>query len=68
MNKLFEKLSQQELGKEKESHERSIQYHKALADQLANHEVRKQQEYEQFLREKAMVDEIVRKISAEDEL
>ena len=67
MEKLHGHLLDNADVKEKEAHERSIQYHKALTDQLADHEARKQQEFEQFLREKAMVDEIVSKIVQEDE-
>ena len=58
---------QKDIEKEKVAHEKTLQYHKALADQLAGLEQRKQQDFEQFLKEKAMVDEIVRKIAKEDE-
>jgi hypothetical protein len=58
---------QKDLAKEKVAHEKTLQYHKELADQLAGLEQRKQQDFEQFLKEKAMVDEIVRKIAKEDE-
>jgi hypothetical protein len=67
MNKLHEEQKKKDLQKEKDAHERSIHYHKALEEQLADHETRKQQEYEQFLKEKAMIDEIVRRIIHEDE-
>ena len=59
-------LADSEKNKVKEAHERSINYHKELAKQLEDVENRKKQEYEQFLKEKAMVDEIVRKIARED--
>jgi hypothetical protein len=55
------------LEQEKKIYERSLTYQHALQSQLADSENRKQAEYEQFLREKAMVDEIVRKIAEEDE-
>jgi hypothetical protein len=59
-------LVDSEKSKVQEAHERSIKYHKDLANQLQDLENRKKQEYEQFLKEKAMVDEIVSKIAKED--
>jgi hypothetical protein len=59
-------LVESEKNRIQESHERSIMYHKDLANQLQDLENRKKQEYEQFLKEKAMVDEIVLKIARED--
>lgn len=59
-------LVESEKNRVLEAHERSINYHKDLANQLQDLENRKKQEYEQFLKEKAMVDEIVAKISRED--
>ncbi|KAJ3051021.1 mannosyl-oligosaccharide alpha-1,2-mannosidase [Rhizophlyctis rosea] len=54
------------LQKERETYEKSLEYHQALHDQLAEAEARRQAEFEQFLREKQMVDEVVRKIFEED--
>ncbi len=64
----MDKYKQKDIEKEKQAHERTLGYQKELAGQLAEHEARKQQEFEQFLKEKAMVDAIVRKIALEDEL
>jgi hypothetical protein len=67
MKRQLEQQRLKELENEKLAYERSLAYKDALQGQLAENETRKQAEYEQFLREKAMVDEIVRKILEEDE-
>ncbi|KAJ1556102.1 mannosyl-oligosaccharide alpha-1,2-mannosidase, partial [Cladochytrium tenue] len=67
MNQNLEAQLQRETEKEQARHERSLEYRDALQTQLADSEVRRQQEYELFLREKAMVDDIVRRILEEDE-
>ncbi len=56
-----------ELEHEKALYEKSIAYKEALHGQLEDVENRKQAEYEQFLKEKAMVDAVVAKIMEEDE-
>ncbi|KAJ8323485.1 hypothetical protein QVD99_006967 [Batrachochytrium dendrobatidis] len=56
-----------EVDKQRKAQERNIEYHQALNNQLAEAEVKKQQEYEQFLKEKAVVDEIVKRILEENE-
>ncbi|KAI8799676.1 tumor suppressor, Mitostatin-domain-containing protein [Cladochytrium replicatum] len=67
MNAQLEQARLAEIQKEEETYVRSRQYKRALQDQLEETEARKQAEWEQFLKEKAMVDEIVRKIAEEDE-
>nr|KAJ3420778.1 mannosyl-oligosaccharide alpha-1,2-mannosidase [Polyrhizophydium stewartii] len=67
MSAQAERAKEEETDRQKQIHERSIEYHKALHNQLAEAEVKKQQEYEQFLKEKAIVDEIVKRILEENE-
>ncbi|KAJ3329704.1 hypothetical protein HDU76_007345 [Blyttiomyces sp. JEL0837] len=66
MNRQLEILRLKEMEQEQAKYERSLAYKEALQTQLSEHETRKLGEYEQFLKEKAMVDEIVRKILEED--
>lgn len=66
MNKKLDLLKDQELTKEKMAYERSKQYQKALQSQLEETEDKKAKEYDQFLKEKQMVDDIVRNILEED--
>ncbi|KAI8914432.1 tumor suppressor, Mitostatin-domain-containing protein [Gorgonomyces haynaldii] len=61
------KLEQLELEKQRKNMERAAQYNDALNNQLQELEDRKKQEYETFLKEKALVDEVVQKIIEEDE-
>ena len=44
-----------------------MRYQEQLERQLAEKERRKQEAYEEFLKEKLMIDEIVRKIYEEDQ-
>lgn len=55
-----------EQEKEKLRWEESIQYQQELEKQLDEQEQKKQRAYEEFLKEKLMIDEIVRKIYEED--
>ena len=55
-----------ERAKEKASIERRDKYKAELEEQLAYAQVVKQQELEQFLRDKQQIDEIVNRILAED--
>ncbi|KAJ3019748.1 mannosyl-oligosaccharide alpha-1,2-mannosidase [Thoreauomyces humboldtii] len=68
MNEMLEKQKQQDLEADHQAYLKSIDYNNALNEQLLEQEARKQEEFEQFLREKAMVDDIVRKIMEEDAL
>lgn len=45
-----------------------MRYQRELEQQLADKERRRQEAYEEFLKEKLMVDEIVRKIYEEDQM
>lgn len=45
----------------------SIRYKHELEQQLKEQEIAKQKAYEEFLRDKLMIDDIVRKISDEDQ-
>lgn len=44
-----------------------VRYQQELERQLEEQEAKKQQAYEEFLKEKLMIDEIVRKIYEEDQ-
>ena len=50
-----------------ERYQESVRYQQELEKQLEEQERRKQEDYEEFLKEKLMIDEIVRKIHEEDE-
>merc|ERR1711976_265669 len=53
--------------KQLEEYEANVRYQQELERQLEEQEKKKQQEYEEHLKEKLMVDEIVRKIYEEDQ-
>lgn len=59
-------VEQQKL--EQKRHEEMVQYQRELEQQLLEREHRRQEAYEEFLKEKLMVDEIVRKIYEEDQM
>ncbi|KAJ3292805.1 mannosyl-oligosaccharide alpha-1,2-mannosidase [Rhizoclosmatium sp. JEL0117] len=67
MNRKLEIENQKAFEAEKRTYEKSVAYQHALQSQLVDFENRKLDEYEQFLKEKAMVDAIVAKILEEDE-
>ena len=46
---------------------KTVQYQHDLLEQLDQEQEKKRQEYQQFLKEKAMVDEIVKQILQQDE-
>lgn len=56
-----------ERQREMERYRESIRYQQELERQLEEQEEKKQQAYEEFLKEKLMIDEIVRKIYEEDQ-
>ena len=56
-----------ETAKEKQKWAESIRYQEELEKQLIEQEKQKQKAYEEFLKEKLMIDEIVRKIYEEDQ-
>lgn len=49
-------------------HEELLQYQRELDQQLLEREHKRQEAYEEFLKEKLLVDEIVRKIYEEDQM
>jgi hypothetical protein len=66
MNKKLQDEKDKALKHEQTTYERNMAYKDSLQNQLQDVENRKLLEYEQFLREKAMVDDIVRRIMEED--
>ena len=56
-----------ERQREMERYRESVRYQQELERQLEEQEEKKQQAYEEFLKEKLMIDEIVRKIYEEDQ-
>lgn len=59
------------MEQEKQEHKRYeevVQYQQELEQQLEEKEHKRQEAYEEFLKEKLMVDEIVRKIYEEDQM
>ncbi|XP_078734615.1 meiosis-specific nuclear structural protein 1-like isoform X1 [Lampetra fluviatilis] len=67
MREEYERESQVEQKKAHLRWEQTVRYQQDLEQQLEEKERRKQEGYEEFLREKLMVDEIVRKIYEEDQ-
>uniref|UniRef100_A0A3Q3XF62 Meiosis-specific nuclear structural protein 1 n=1 Tax=Mola mola TaxID=94237 RepID=A0A3Q3XF62_MOLML len=62
-----ERAAAEEQKLEQRRHEELVRYQRELEQQLADKERRRQEAYEEFLKEKLMVDEIVRKIYEEDQ-
>ena len=58
---------QEEESKEVVKLQKRFQYREDLHEQLEDAEKRKKEEYQRFLEEKKMVDEVVRKIMEDDE-
>ena len=67
MQEEYKRALEVEKEKEMQRWEESVQYQEQLERQLAEKERRKQDAYEEFLKEKLMIDEIVRKIYEEDQ-
>ena len=67
MKEEYQRALQVEREKEKQRWEESVHYQEQLERQLAEKERLKQEAYEEFLKEKLMIDEIVRKIYEEDQ-
>lgn len=53
---------------EQQRHEELVQYQKELEQQLMERERKRQDAYEEFLKDKLKVDEIVKKIYEEDQM
>lgn len=62
------RLLKEENAKQEKRDKERAQYYVDLEKQLEDQERRKQEAYEQLLKEKLMIDEIVRKIYEEDQL
>lgn len=62
-----EKVGQDELETQRKNQEKVEEYQKSLHKQVEEINQKKKDDYQQFLKEKAMVDEIVKKIMLENE-
>ncbi|XP_055955731.1 meiosis-specific nuclear structural protein 1 [Patella vulgata] len=67
MKKQHERASAEEEKRLKERYHEQVRYQQELERQLEEQEVNRQKAYEEFLKEKLMIDEIVRKIYEEDQ-
>ena len=67
MEEEYKRALEVEKQKEMQRWEESVCYQEQLEKQLAEKERLKQEAYEEFLKEKLMIDEIVRKIYEEDQ-
>lgn len=63
-----ERVIKEESSAELRRNKEKIMYQQELEKQLEEQERKKQDAYEEFLKEKLMIDEIVRKIYEEDEM
>lgn len=63
-----ERAATEEQLLEQRRHQEAAQYQRELDRQLLDRERQRQQAYEEFLKEKLMVDEIIRKIYEEDQM
>lgn len=68
MNSEQEQAASERQKLEQKHHEEMLQYQRELEQQLLDNERKKQEAYEEFLKEKLMVDEIIRKIYEEDQM
>ncbi|GFO29220.1 meiosis-specific nuclear structural protein 1-like [Plakobranchus ocellatus] len=67
MKEQNERAENAEQQRELERYKEMVRYQQELERQLEEQETKKQQAYEEFLKEKLMIDEIVRKIYEEDQ-
>ena len=63
----YENATRIEQEKERERYIQSVHYQQELERQLEEQERKQQEAYEEFLKEKLMIDEICRKIYEEDQ-
>lgn len=63
-----DRLLKEESAKQEQRDKERAQYYLDLEKQLEDQEKKKQEAFEQLLKEKLMIDEIVRKIYEEDQL
>jgi len=64
----YERTAVEQQKLEEKRHEEMVRYQKELEEQLMERERKRQEAYEEFLKEKLMVDEIIRKIYEEDQM
>ena len=67
MKQEYQRAKEMEAVQETRRWEESVEYQQQLERQLQEQEHLKQKQYEEFLKEKLMIDEIVRKIYEEDQ-
>lgn len=67
MNDEHERAETEKETQEQKKYEEVVRYQQELERQLEEKEFKRQEAYEEFLKEKLMVDEIVRKIYEEDQ-
>jgi hypothetical protein len=67
MKEEHDRAAEADRHREIEQYKEQIRYQQELERQLEERENKKQQAYEEFLKEKLMIDEIVRKIYEEDQ-
>lgn len=68
MKEEHERAAKEESLAELRQNEEKIMYQQELLKQLEEQERKKQGVYEEFLKEKLMIDEIIRKIYEEDQM
>lgn len=68
MSSKEERAANEEQKLDQQHQEQMLQYQRELGQQLLDNERKKQEAYEEFLKEKLMVDEIIRKIYEEDQM
>lgn len=68
MNGEYERAAVEQQKLEQKRHEELVRHQRELEQQLMDKERKRQEAYEEFLKEKLMVDEIVRKIYEEDQM
>ncbi|XP_009992839.1 PREDICTED: meiosis-specific nuclear structural protein 1 [Chaetura pelagica] len=68
MKEEYERVIEEESSAELKRNQEKIIYQQELEKQLEEQERKKQEAYEEFLREKLLIDEIIRKIFEEDQM
>lgn len=68
MKEEYERVAKEESSAELRRNKEKIMYQQELEKQLEEQERKRQDAYEEFLKEKLMIDEIVRKIYEEDQM
>ncbi|NXB60668.1 MNS1 protein, partial [Struthidea cinerea] len=68
MKEEYDRFLKEEMSAELRRNQEKKMYHQELDKQVEEQEKKKQEAYEEFLREKLMIDEIVKKIYEEDQM